>query len=98
MKEIKKVYYYEVYRKTDEERRKHFTPVITTNAEEASQHIDSHIASINDVVDDYMAYGVHIQGIFETVEGYYVWEQYEDGESNYRQIHINKNKLFFKEA
>jgi hypothetical protein len=85
----KKVWYYEVYRKTDNQGRGHYTPMLTTDIAEARLQEGFRMAKYNDLVDQFCGTGVLIKGILEVEEGFYLWQETDD-DCDYRKLHISE--------
>jgi hypothetical protein len=82
-----KIWYYEVYRKTDNQGIRHYTPVLATNIEEAKHKQNFRMATYNDVIDHFCGTGEIFKGIIEVAEGFFLWEEYPDSDCDYRQLH-----------
>jgi hypothetical protein len=85
----KKIWYYEQYRKTDNQGIDHYTPALTTNIAEARFQTEFRMATLDDLEFDVCAGFMPFKGIIEVVEGFYLWQEVED-DGEYKQLHISQ--------
>jgi hypothetical protein len=82
----KKVWYYEVYRTTDSQGIRQYTPVLTTDICEARLQQGFRMAKLEDLIDEVCAGFPALKGIVEVEEGFFLWEETED-DCDYRKLH-----------
>lgn len=85
----RKVWYYEKYRKTDNQGIDHYTPILTTDIAEARFQTEFRMATLDDLEFHFCATGISFKGIVEVAEGFFLWQEVED-DCDYRKLHIKQ--------
>jgi hypothetical protein len=85
----RKIWYYEQYRKTDNQGVDHYTPILTTDIAEARFQTECRMATLDDLVDHCCGTGGVFKGIVEVAEGFFLWQEVED-DGEYKQLHIRQ--------